>query len=116
MGNLFLIFLLGCNKNIPIEQPNIPLTRSIGTVESREYILIAYRAQYRNDAVTSMDAFSKATNAEPSNGVIFLLWGDSAWEQGLHEKARWAWKEYQQTLSTDDTKELESVKARLERS
>ena len=116
MGNIFVFFWLACSKNIPIAQPNISDTIPKGSAESREYILIAYRAQYNNETEISMNAFSKATMADPQNKRIFLLWGDSAWEQGLQEKAIWAWKEYKQTLSVDDKKELDEVQARLERS
>lgn len=116
MGNWFLLLWLACNKNIQIAEPNIPTATSKGSAEAREYILIAYRAQYNYDTVASMEAFSKASIADPQNKSILLLWGDSAWEQGLQEKAIWAWKEYKQTLSVDDKKQLDEVNARLERS
>ena len=115
MGSLLFIFWFGCIRKPDITTPPITYSPPVGSVEAREYILLAYVAQYNQDSNASMDAFEHAHRADPSSDIILLLWGDSAWEQGLSEKARWAWKEYEQTLSSDDKKELEQITERLER-
>jgi len=118
MANLFFFIVLACHQaRSSFENPNIVHPpASIGTPEAREYILKAYLAQYDLQSEASMEAFAKARAADPTCHTILLLWGDSAWEQGLKEKARWAWKEYQQTLSPNDRTEIELITQRLEQS
>jgi hypothetical protein len=118
MANLFLFYLMACRPVHSIREPitsSVP-NQNIGTIEAREYILIAYLEQYNQNTEESMQAFSNAQDADPSSPIIFLLWGDSAWDQGLHEKANWAWKEYEQRIETSDTEKIEQIKERLERS
>ena len=115
MGNMIFLFWMACIHKPEITTPIIEVSPSIGSVDAREYILIAYLAQYNKNTERSMKAFENAWKADPTCTSILLLWGDSAWEQGLTEEARRAWKEYKQTLSTDDTTELQKVQERLER-
>jgi len=117
MASLFFYVFFACKAHSSLLNPIVqPPVNNIGTIKAREYILIAYLAQYDHNPDISMEAFSNARSADPNSATILLLWGDSAWEQGLHEKARWAWKEYQRTLSPDDRTEIEQIKQRLERS
>ena len=87
---------------------------TIGSVEAREYVLIAYRAQFNQESERSMQAFSRAVTADPQNPVLLLLWADSAWEQGYPDLAREMWERYAQTLPNENTTELEQIRFKLE--
>ena len=116
MGNLILWTFLSCKHtpDLSLPEPYIT-TSSIGTVQARQHILSAYVAQYNQDVEISMIEFANARRSDPTSSIILLLWGDSAWEQDLPEKAQWAWKEYERSLSPNDKEELALIKERLER-
>ena len=117
MVNLLFFGYIACRPiHRPKNQASIPPNQQIGTVDAREFILIAYTEQYKQNPSASMQAFSNAQEADPDSAVIFLLWGDSAWEQGLRETAVAAWKEYRQRIKTSDTEKLALISERLERS
>ena len=109
------LFFLACSKlHLPPDTTFSATSATVGTVESREQVLIAYRAQFNQDSNLSMQSFANARNAAPQEAILLLLWADSAWEQGQTDLARKLWRNYLQTLSPDDTTELERIRFKLE--
>jgi len=109
------LLLVACSQiHLPPETVIFTEAKTIGTIESREQVLIAYRAQFNQDTELSMQSFAKAREASPQDTVLLLLWADSAWAQGQTDLARQLWKSYAQTLPPDNTTELEHIRFKLE--
>ena len=109
------VMLLACNPVHRIKPPELnPAPIQMGTVESRQLVLIAYQEQFNGEPARSMDAFSLAWKNDPGSSILLLLWGDSAWEQGLVEEAGLAWELYRDSLPADAVEEYQEIEARLQ--
>ena len=101
MANLFAWFALfySCKINQQIETPQIT-THSIGTIDSRSFLLAAYQNLLNGNFEESFHLFFLASQADPKNQKIISLWIESLCEYPI-EKQEEYWTKLKNSLKSD---------------